>query len=171
MLFITKNYVINNHFAYINKKKKLKQYSLADIMSFLPFPIAVVCRSVWRTAFITYDLHSFNGYWYEILDLILVGSLMPLSTNISAISWRSVLLVEETRGPGENHWPDLPQVTAKLYYIMLYSSPWVGVEPTTSVVTGTDSANAWVVVNPTIIRSQPLVILGILSKLHKTKVG
>jgi len=31
--------------------------------------------------------------------------------NISAISWRSVLLLEET---GEN------QVTAKLYHIMLY---------------------------------------------------
>jgi uncharacterized DUF497 family protein len=25
--------------------------------------------------------------------------------NISAISWQSVLLVEETRVPGENHWP------------------------------------------------------------------
>ena len=25
--------------------------------------------------------------------------------NISVISWRSVLLVEETGGPGENHWP------------------------------------------------------------------
>jgi hypothetical protein len=24
--------------------------------------------------------------------------------NISAISWRSVLLVEESGGPGENHW-------------------------------------------------------------------
>jgi len=24
--------------------------------------------------------------------------------NISVISWRSVLLVEEIRGPGENHW-------------------------------------------------------------------
>jgi hypothetical protein len=33
--------------------------------------------------------------------------------NISAISWRSILLVEET---GENHWP----VTDKLYHIMFY---------------------------------------------------
>jgi hypothetical protein len=36
--------------------------------------------------------------------------------NISVISWRSVLLVEETEVPGEN----LPQVTDKLYLIMLY---------------------------------------------------
>ena len=38
--------------------------------------------------------------------------------NISATSWRSILLVEETRGPGENI--DLSQVTDKLYHIMLY---------------------------------------------------
>ena len=29
---------------------------------------------------------------------------------------------------------DLPQVTDKLYHIILYTSPWAGVEPTTSVV-------------------------------------
>ena len=37
--------------------------------------------------------------------------------NISIISWRSVLLVEETGVPGENHRP--AQVTDKLYHIML----------------------------------------------------
>jgi hypothetical protein len=35
--------------------------------------------------------------------------------NISYISWWSVLLVEETRVPGENHRP----VADKLYHIML----------------------------------------------------
>jgi hypothetical protein len=35
--------------------------------------------------------------------------------NISAISWLSVLLVEETGVPG-----DLPQVTDKLYHLMLH---------------------------------------------------
>ena len=38
--------------------------------------------------------------------------------NVSAISWRSVLLVEEIGIPGENS-PTL-QVSDKLYYIMLY---------------------------------------------------
>ena len=38
--------------------------------------------------------------------------------NISAIMWRSVLLVEETGVPGENHRP--VQVTNKLYHIILY---------------------------------------------------
>ena len=38
--------------------------------------------------------------------------------NISVISWRPVLLVEETGLPGENHRPVVS--LTKLYYIMLY---------------------------------------------------
>ena len=42
----------------------------------------------------------------HILELELgLWCLMPLSNNISAISWLSVLLVEETGVPWENHWP------------------------------------------------------------------
>jgi hypothetical protein len=36
--------------------------------------------------------------------------------NISVISWQSVVLVEETRVPGDNH----SQVTDKLYHIKLH---------------------------------------------------
>ena len=55
----------------------------------------------------------------------LVGCFMVLNTtfnNISAKSWRSVLLVEETGVPGENH--DLSQVTDKLpqFYIRVHPS-------------------------------------------------
>ena len=38
--------------------------------------------------------------------------------NISVVSWRLVLLVEEMGVPGENH--PLSQVTDKLYQILLY---------------------------------------------------
>jgi hypothetical protein len=48
--------------------------------------------------------------------------------NISAISWRLVLLVEETG----------VSVIDKLYHILLYTSPWAGFELTTSVVLGTN---------------------------------
>ena len=39
--------------------------------------------------------------------------------NISVLPWRSVLVVEETRVPGENN-PPVSQVTDKLYHMMLY---------------------------------------------------
>jgi hypothetical protein len=37
-----------------------------------------------------------------LVDLMVFN---PTFNNISVISWRSVLLVEETGGPGENHRP------------------------------------------------------------------
>jgi hypothetical protein len=45
-------------------------------------------------------LHTQRKVW-------LVGCMLPnaILNNISAISWWSVLLVEETRVPGENHRP------------------------------------------------------------------
>ena len=56
--------------------------------------------------------------------------------NNSVISWRSVLLVEETEVPGENHQPAASH--RQIYHIMLYTSPWSGFKLTTSVVIGTD---------------------------------
>ena len=40
--------------------------------------------------------------------------------NISVISWRPVLLVEETGIPSVEKSTDLPQVTDKLYHIKFY---------------------------------------------------
>ena len=69
--------------------------------------------------------------------------------NISAIS----MAVTFVGGGNWGTWrkPDLPQVTDKLYQIMLYTMPWVGFDLTTLVVTGTDCIGSCA----TTIRSWP----------------
>jgi hypothetical protein len=64
-----------------------------------------MCKSVWRGKLVWFGSMVFEA----------------ISKNISAISWRPVLLVEETGEPAEKT-PDLSQVTDKLYHIMLYTS-------------------------------------------------
>jgi hypothetical protein len=68
--------------------------------------------------------------------------------NISVISWRSVLMVEDIEVPAENHRP----VASHWQTCIEYTSPWTGFKLTTLVVIGT---NVHVVVNPTTIRSRP----------------
>jgi hypothetical protein len=79
---------------------------------------------------------------YTSLFLYLFVCLMVFNTtfnNISVISWQSVLLVED---PDET--TDLSRVTDKLYHIMLYTSPWLKFELTTSVVIGTDCIQVYI---------------------------
>ena len=69
--------------------------------------------------------------------------------NISAISWLSVLLVEETGVPG-----DLPQVTDNFFHIVLYQV-YLAMSriQTHNIKSGDRRLIAQIVVNPTTIRS------------------
>ena len=81
-----------------------------------------------------YYIYLLPHLWtYAVLCLL--DGVHATFNNISAISWRSVLLVQETGGPGENHRP------AACHWQTLcctYTSPWSRFELTTSVLISTD---------------------------------
>ena len=81
----------------------------------------------------TLRVHVFIWVW------VMVMVFNATFNNVSIISWWSVLLVEETGIPKENHSPvgsHWQTFIAKC--CMEYTSPWVGMELTTLVVMCTD---------------------------------
>ena len=84
---------------------KLDRTELQDII--------IVCKLVFVTTMSSFDFSR------GLFVCLMVFN--ATFNDISVISWRSVLLVEETGVPGEK--TALSQVTDKLYHIMLYTSP------------------------------------------------
>ena len=84
-----------------------------------------------------YRVHlTISGFWFVLWCLANVTF-----NNIAVISWRSVLLVEETGIPRENHWPVASHWETLSHNVLSrykYTSPWTGFELTTLVVIGTD---------------------------------
>ena len=85
------------------------------------------------------QISTTNAKYWSIVSICLFVCFMVFNAtfkNISVMSWRSVLFVEETGRSAENHRP----VTSfwQTYHIMLYTSLWSRFELTTSVVIGTD---------------------------------
>ena len=58
-----------------------------------------------------------DSFWLILIDLILVFN--ATFSNISAISWRPVLVLEEARVPGKIRTTDPGQATGKLYHLRL----------------------------------------------------
>ena len=88
------------------------------------------------------EIIKYNSFYRKGFGFVGLWCLAPLSfNNISVISWRSAVLVEETgekHRPTASHWQTLSHI---IYHMMLYQVhiAWAGFERTVLVVIGTDS--------------------------------
>jgi hypothetical protein len=93
-------------------------------------------KIIW-IVWISYHLH-FNSKWYNIgLDWFMLFNVT--FNNILVISWRSVLLVEETGVPGENHRPASSHWQTLSHNVVSSTSRLSEVRTQTLVVIGTDN--------------------------------
>jgi hypothetical protein len=73
-------------------------------------------NSIFPTIFLCV-VHRLDKIWFMVRVMVFKASY----NNISGISWRTALLMEETEYPEyQQKTIDLPQVTDKLYHIILY---------------------------------------------------
>jgi hypothetical protein len=92
-------------FQFENNRYLYYMSFITDLIIFM-WPMNCVCMIIFVSGLAWFGFMVFNASF----------------NNISAISWRSVLWVEETGVPGKTI--DLQQIIDNLYHILLYISPW-----------------------------------------------
>ena len=106
--------------------------NLCCVINFIPDFIL----NTWNVGVLKEKNHVYKKkrYWVRIKVRVMVFS--AIFNSISAISWWSVLLVEETR---ESQQIDANHLTNFITWCCIeYTSPWAGFELTTLVMIGND---------------------------------
>ena len=77
-----------------------------------------------------------SKYCLFVCLMVFNATFNNISGTCTGISWRSVLLVDETGGPRQNHWPVANHWQTWSHNVVYL--PWSRFKLTTSVVIGTD---------------------------------
>jgi hypothetical protein len=80
-------------------KHAMTSHINTTVLNVPTYIITGIYCSIYRTRFCTSSYITEYVVWFGLMVL------NATFNNISGISWRSVLLMEETGGPGENHRP------------------------------------------------------------------
>ena len=93
--------------------------------------------------FIVMVYHVHELYYTMVRVWLRVMVFNATFNNISAISWQSILLVEETRVSGENHRSVASLWQTLSHNVVLSHFTWVGFKLTALVVIGTDCIGSY----------------------------